>query len=61
MFYGGAQAYYPPAVRYPYYPAYSAPRYYAPARGYYAPATRYSGYYGAQAPYRSRGYSYRRR
>lgn len=60
-YYGPSQAYYPPAMRYPYYsPPYTAPRYYAPPRGYYAPATRYPGYYGAQASYRSRGYSYRR-
>jgi hypothetical protein len=60
--YGASQAYYAPAMRYPYYSEYySAPRYYAPPRGYYAPATRYPGYYGAQASYRSRGYSYRRR
>lgn len=57
-YYGASQAHYPPAVSYPYY---SAPRYYGLPRGYYAPATRYSGYYGAQASYRSRGYSYRRR
>ena len=56
-YYGASQAYYPGTVSYPY----SAPRYYGPPRGYYAPASRYSGYYGAQASYRSRGYSYRRR
>jgi hypothetical protein len=56
-YYGATQAYYPGTVSYPY----SAPRYYGPPRGYYAPASRYSGYYGAQASYRSRGYSYRRR
>jgi len=57
-YYGASRAYYPPVVSYPYY---SAPGYYGPPRGYYAPAPRYSGYYGAQAFYRSRGYSYRRR
>jgi hypothetical protein len=57
-YYGTSRAYYPPVMSYPYY---SAPGYYGPPRGYYAPVTRYSGYYGAQASYRSRGYSYRRR
>jgi hypothetical protein len=57
-YYGPSRAYYPPATSYPYY---SAPRYYGSPRSYYAPATRYPGYYGAQASYRSRGYSYRRR
>jgi hypothetical protein len=57
-YYGASRAYYPPVMSHPYY---SAPGYYGPPRGYYAPATRYSGNYRAQASYRSRGYSYRRR
>jgi hypothetical protein len=57
MYYPAPQAYYPPVRSY----AQTAPRYYAPPRGYYAAPTRYSGYYGAQASYRSRGFSYRRR
>lgn len=58
MYYGISRAYCPPVVSYPYY---SAPGYYAAPRAYYTPTARYSAYYGAQASYRSRGYSYRRR
>jgi hypothetical protein len=56
-YYGAPQAYYAPSLSY----AYPTPRFYGQPRGYYAPVPRYSGYYGAQASYRSRGYSYRRR
>jgi hypothetical protein len=57
VYYSAPRGYYAPTPSY----AYRTPGYYGQPRGYYAPTTRYPGYHGAQASYRSRGYSYRRR